>query len=56
MFERFVKRTSSSSIGQINQIVNWILTLVLNLEGRLIAKGLAVPFGQGLVIVGRKSA
>ncbi len=54
MFEKLTNRTDSSSVGKINQMVNRLLTLLLNLEGWLISTGVSFPFGQGLICVAQR--
>jgi len=49
--EKLTNRANNSSIGLVNPIINWALTLVLDVEGRLIANELGLPFGQGLIAV-----
>ncbi len=54
MFERLTSKGDHSSVGRINPIINLLLTRVLNLEGWLIAKGISLPFGQGLICVAQR--
>ncbi|MBI3282733.1 class I SAM-dependent methyltransferase [Candidatus Curtissbacteria bacterium] len=52
--ERLSNQRNSSSVGRVNPILNQIPTWVLNFEAWLIAKGLVIPFGQGLIAVAMK--
>ena len=49
--ERLTHQADNSSVGRVNPVINQVLTMVLNLEGRLITNGLGLPFGQGLIAV-----
>lgn len=52
--EKLIKTTNKSSVGCVNPFVNTLFTLVLKLEAWLIAMGMVVPFGQGLIAVASK--
>ncbi len=52
--EKLNNQRNSSSVGKVSPILNQILIWVLNFEAWLIAKGLVIPFGQGLIAVAMK--
>lgn len=47
---------SQSAVGKINPFINRLITTILLFEARLIASGIVMPFGQGLIATARKSA
>lgn len=52
--ERILVRKNSSSIGGMSPKLNFILTKLLMFEARLVSRGVAMPFGQGLIAVATK--
>lgn len=52
--ERLRHEPSSSAVTDVNPLINRVLIGLLNLETELICRGLALPFGQGLVAVAIK--
>lgn len=49
--EKITNKANHSAIGGINPLLNNCLTALLNLEGVLIARGISLPVGQGLIAV-----
>lgn len=53
--EKIARKPEASAVGRVNPLINKLLTVVLDIEGWLIAQGLAMPFGQGLILVARRT-
>lgn len=51
LFEKLAHKPSASTVGRVNPIINAVLTAVLKLEAEILARGLEIPFGQGLITV-----
>lgn len=54
VIERIWQKSPSSSITTINPFFNKIITILLNLEAKIILSGGGLPFGQGLMAVATK--
>lgn len=52
--ERLTHKQATSTIGKVNPVVNSILKIVLGLEADVACRGVAIPFGQGLIAVATK--
>lgn len=52
--ERLMHKQATSTIGKVNPVVNSILKIMLRLEADVVCRGVAIPFGQGLVAVARR--
>lgn len=51
LLEKLDHRPSASTVGWVNPIINMTLTAMLKLEAIVLARGIEMPFGQGLVVV-----